>query len=146
MEHVDESPLGKLQQQYWTTKQQVIKKLGKKEDEFVVLSDSELDAKLEVCFFNSNDFSFGSIEKKIPKDLKDPEFSITISWSRIIFKVQDLDPSNDLDCDFFHLIWSIWINDFFIWFSFSSSTPFSSARTICLKWSRCIRTSWLCCR
>ena len=47
-EHLDETPLGKLQQQYWTTKQQVIKKLGKKEDEFVVLSDAELDSKLEL--------------------------------------------------------------------------------------------------
>lgn len=47
-EHRDETPLGKLQQQYWTTKQQVIKKLGKKEDEFVVASDAELDSKLEV--------------------------------------------------------------------------------------------------
>lgn len=47
-EHIDQSPLGKIQQQYWTTKQQVIKKLGKKEDEFVVLSDAELDAKLDL--------------------------------------------------------------------------------------------------
>lgn len=47
-EHMDQSPLGKIQQQYWTTKQQVIKKLGKKEDEFVVLSDAELDAKLDL--------------------------------------------------------------------------------------------------
>ena len=50
-EHNDTSPLGKLQQQYWTTKQQVIKKLGKKEDEFVVMSDSELDAKLDVSIY-----------------------------------------------------------------------------------------------
>ena len=48
---MDQSPLGKLQQQYWTTKQQVIQKLGKKEDEFVVLSDAELDAKLDVETF-----------------------------------------------------------------------------------------------
>lgn len=47
-EHVDQTPLGKIQQQYWTTKQQVIKKLGKKEDEFVILSDAELDAKLDL--------------------------------------------------------------------------------------------------
>jgi hypothetical protein len=46
-EHQDQTPLGKLQQQYWTTKQTVIKKLGKKEDEYVVASDAELDAKLE---------------------------------------------------------------------------------------------------
>lgn len=75
-EHMDQSPLGKIQQQYWTTKQQVrnseflrkkknillksnlqsfikiyfkvMKKLGKKQDEFIVLSDAELDAKLDV--------------------------------------------------------------------------------------------------
>jgi hypothetical protein len=52
MEHLDQTRLGKLQQQYWTTKQHVIKKLGKKEDEFIVASDAELDAKLEVSAFN----------------------------------------------------------------------------------------------
>ena len=51
MEHSDNTPLGKLQQQYWTTKQQVMQKLGKKEDEYVVMSDADLDAKLDVCFF-----------------------------------------------------------------------------------------------
>ncbi len=45
---MDQSPLGKIQQQYWTARQLVLKKLGKKEDEFVMLSDAELDAKLEV--------------------------------------------------------------------------------------------------
>ncbi len=48
LEHRDQTPLGKLQQQYWTTKQKILKKLGKEEDEYVVLSDSELDAKLDV--------------------------------------------------------------------------------------------------
>ena len=38
----------RVQKQYWVTKQAVIKKLGRKEDEFVVAGDSELDAKLEV--------------------------------------------------------------------------------------------------
>lgn len=47
-EHMDQSPLGKIQRQYWTAKQHVIKKFGKKEDEFVVLSDAELDAKLDL--------------------------------------------------------------------------------------------------
>lgn len=37
-----------MKETYWTTKQAVIQKLGKKEDEHVVASDSELDAKLEV--------------------------------------------------------------------------------------------------
>ncbi|XP_043201516.1 islet cell autoantigen 1-like isoform X2 [Amphibalanus amphitrite] len=44
----DRSPLGRVQQQYWTTKQTLMRKLGKKEDEHVVASDSELDAKLEM--------------------------------------------------------------------------------------------------
>jgi hypothetical protein len=38
----------RIQSQFWTTKQQVIQKLGKKEDEFVIASDQDLDAKLEV--------------------------------------------------------------------------------------------------
>ncbi|ESO84444.1 hypothetical protein LOTGIDRAFT_60273, partial [Lottia gigantea] len=42
------STLHRMKETYWTTKQAVIKKLGKKEDEHVVASDSQLDAKLEV--------------------------------------------------------------------------------------------------
>ncbi|XP_070569605.1 islet cell autoantigen 1-like isoform X17 [Ptychodera flava] len=42
------SVASKVQRQYWVTKQAVIKKFGKKEDEFVVAGDAELDAKLEV--------------------------------------------------------------------------------------------------
>ncbi|XP_038048765.1 islet cell autoantigen 1-like isoform X2 [Patiria miniata] len=42
------SVANRVQKQYWVTKQAVIKKLGRKEDEFVVAGDSELDAKLEV--------------------------------------------------------------------------------------------------
>lgn len=42
------STLSKVQQQYWTTKQAVFRKLGKKEDEHVVASDSQLDTKLEL--------------------------------------------------------------------------------------------------
>lgn len=37
-----------MQHKYWVTKQQVCKKLGKKDDEFIVASDAELDAKLEL--------------------------------------------------------------------------------------------------
>jgi len=37
-----------MKETYWTTKQAVMKKLGKKQDEHMVASDSELDAKLEV--------------------------------------------------------------------------------------------------
>lgn len=38
----------KLQQKYWKTKQTLIRVSGRKEDEHVVASDAELDAKLEV--------------------------------------------------------------------------------------------------
>lgn len=37
-----------MQHKYWVTKQQVCKKFGKKDDEFIVASDAELDAKLEL--------------------------------------------------------------------------------------------------
>ncbi|XP_059470963.1 islet cell autoantigen 1 [Neocloeon triangulifer] len=42
------STISKMQKQFWVTKQTVFKKLGKKEDECVVASDSDLDAKLEL--------------------------------------------------------------------------------------------------
>lgn len=44
----DESVINRMQHRYWITKQTVFKKLGKKEDEFIVSSDAELDAKLEL--------------------------------------------------------------------------------------------------
>lgn len=36
-----------MKETYWTTKQAVMTKLGKKQDAHVVASDAELDAKLE---------------------------------------------------------------------------------------------------
>ncbi|XP_066571620.1 islet cell autoantigen 1 isoform X2 [Amia ocellicauda] len=44
----DTSVVNKFQQKYWKTKQTLIKVTGKKEDEHVVASDADLDAKLEV--------------------------------------------------------------------------------------------------
>lgn len=44
----DSSVVNKFQQRYWKTKQTLIKVTGKKEDEHVVASDADLDAKLEV--------------------------------------------------------------------------------------------------
>ncbi|XP_005999525.1 islet cell autoantigen 1 [Latimeria chalumnae] len=44
----DKSVVNKMQQKYWKTKQTLIKVTGKKEDEHVVASDADLDAKLEV--------------------------------------------------------------------------------------------------
>lgn len=42
------SVVKKFQQKYWRTKQTLIKVSGRKEDEHVVASDTELDGKLEV--------------------------------------------------------------------------------------------------
>ncbi|XP_013909971.1 PREDICTED: islet cell autoantigen 1 isoform X2 [Thamnophis sirtalis] len=44
----DKSVVNKMQQKYWKTKQTLIKVTGKKEDEHVVASDADLDAKLEL--------------------------------------------------------------------------------------------------
>uniref|UniRef100_A0A8C5MRG9 AH domain-containing protein n=1 Tax=Leptobrachium leishanense TaxID=445787 RepID=A0A8C5MRG9_9ANUR len=44
----DKSVVNKMQQKYWKTKQTLIKVTGKKEDEHLVASDSDLDAKLEL--------------------------------------------------------------------------------------------------
>ncbi|KAL5005797.1 hypothetical protein ScPMuIL_016955 [Solemya velum] len=48
VERTDTSTFHKMKETYWTTKQAVMKKLGKKEDEHIVASDAALDAKLEV--------------------------------------------------------------------------------------------------
>ncbi|XP_015178950.1 PREDICTED: islet cell autoantigen 1 [Polistes dominula] len=54
----NDSPIIKMQHQYWVTKQALSRKLGKKEDDCIVASDAELDAKLELfrsiqesCFY-----------------------------------------------------------------------------------------------
>jgi len=44
------STITKMKETYWTTKQAVMTKLGKKQDAYIVASDAELDAKLEVHF------------------------------------------------------------------------------------------------
>ena len=49
-EHQDRTSLGKLRSKYWTTKQLVIKKLGREEDEYVIASDADVDAKLELLY------------------------------------------------------------------------------------------------
>lgn len=43
-----QSVMNRVQKKFWKTKQVFIKATGKKEDEHVVASDAELDAKLEV--------------------------------------------------------------------------------------------------
>ena len=49
-EHQDRTSLGKLRSKYWTTKQLVIDKLGREQDEFVIASDADVDAKLELLY------------------------------------------------------------------------------------------------
>uniref|UniRef100_G1NYK4 Islet cell autoantigen 1 like n=1 Tax=Myotis lucifugus TaxID=59463 RepID=G1NYK4_MYOLU len=44
----NQSVVSRMQKKYWKTKQVLIKATGKKEDEHVVASDADLDAKLEV--------------------------------------------------------------------------------------------------
>lgn len=46
----DTTSLNKLRSKYWTTKQLVIKKLGREQDEFVIASDADVDAKLELLY------------------------------------------------------------------------------------------------
>jgi len=48
VEQLDESALLRLRQRYWTTKQLLRNKLGKKEDAHLLASDAEFDAKLAV--------------------------------------------------------------------------------------------------
>ena len=45
---LDSSVVARMQKKFWKTKQVLIKATGKKEDEHVVASDADLDAKLEV--------------------------------------------------------------------------------------------------
>ncbi|CAG2157029.1 unnamed protein product, partial [Oppiella nova] len=48
VERYDDSTLSRMQCHYWTTKQTFLRKLKRKEDDCVVASDAELDAKLEL--------------------------------------------------------------------------------------------------
>lgn len=59
----DQPVLTQIKKAYWTTKQQVIKKFGKKQDEHIVASDAELDAKLEVKGFNNSKLPFAFTKK-----------------------------------------------------------------------------------
>ena len=52
--HNEQSTIHKMKKTYWTTKQTMIKKLGKKEDQHVIASDQALDAKLEVRLYTYN--------------------------------------------------------------------------------------------
>ena len=53
---IQDTPLNKIQHKFWVTKQAVARKLGKEEDQHVVASDCELDAKLELFRFELSTF------------------------------------------------------------------------------------------
>lgn len=61
----DDSAITKMQHHYWVTKQALSQKLGKKEDECIVASDAELDAKLEL--FRSIQESCSYLQRVIDK-------------------------------------------------------------------------------
>ncbi|KAK7893458.1 hypothetical protein WMY93_022610 [Mugilogobius chulae] len=61
----DSSVMAKMQKKFWKTKQVLIKATGKKEDEYVVASDADLDAKLE--FFRSVQFTCTELLKVIER-------------------------------------------------------------------------------
>lgn len=61
----DDSAITKMQHQFWVTKQALSRKLGKKEDECIVASDAELDAKLEL--FHSIQKSCLNLQRIIDK-------------------------------------------------------------------------------
>ncbi|XP_018392548.1 PREDICTED: islet cell autoantigen 1 isoform X1 [Cyphomyrmex costatus] len=61
----DDSAITKMQYQFWVRKQALSQKLGKKEDECIVASDAELDAKLEL--FRSIQDSCSYLQRVIDK-------------------------------------------------------------------------------
>ncbi|CAL7935636.1 unnamed protein product [Xylocopa violacea] len=61
----DDSTITKMQHQFWVTKQALSRKLGKKEDECIIASDAELDAKLEL--FRSIQESCSYLQRIIDK-------------------------------------------------------------------------------
>ena len=71
---LQDTPLNKIQHKYWVTKQKVTSKLKHEEDQHIVASDSELDAKLElfrslVFFLNNFLNEFSAIMKPSYKPL-----------------------------------------------------------------------------
>ena len=45
---LQDTPLNKIQHKFWVTREAVSRRLGHQEDQHIVASDSELDAKLEL--------------------------------------------------------------------------------------------------
>lgn len=77
---------GKIEQKYWRSKQKVIEKLGKEQDEFVIAGDAEVDARLEafqhikmtcmqlmvaIEFYQSKIFTLSQDENEMGRFLRD---------------------------------------------------------------------------
>lgn len=60
----DSSVMARMQKKFWKTKQVLIKATGKKEDEYVVASDADLDAKLEVGLLICNMLGVGFLQEE----------------------------------------------------------------------------------
>ena len=54
-----DTPLNKIQHKFWVTKQAVTRKLGQEEDQHIVASDGDLDAKLELFRYEHSTFVSG---------------------------------------------------------------------------------------
>lgn len=63
----DRSVMARMQKKFWKTKQVLIKATGKKEDEHVVASDADLDAKLEVWATRATVTALFKTNQKKPK-------------------------------------------------------------------------------
>lgn len=61
----DSSVMARMQKKFWKTKQVLLKVTGKKEDEYVVASDADLDAKLEVGDERLYEFGFFAVDLKV---------------------------------------------------------------------------------
>lgn len=48
LNHGADNTINKMQHQFWVAKQTILRRIGKKEDECIIASDAELDAKLEL--------------------------------------------------------------------------------------------------
>lgn len=55
----------KIQEKYWRARQKFLAKIEKKEDTCIVLSDSKLDSKIEVCIIFLSFISFLAYRFKI---------------------------------------------------------------------------------
>ena len=78
-----DSPLNKIQHKFWVTKQAVTRKLNKDEDEHIVASDSELDAKLEL--FRSIQQTSGRLQRLL--EIYQVRYRIYQIYIRYIYQI-----------------------------------------------------------